>query len=140
MTSRRGPAFACAIDPAAGLAYVRMWGIVTGSEMLDAAQTLHQSPDWQPGFDAVWDCSAVRSHDVVPADVEPLVSEEVASGEGRDVLVCSPSTSDRAVTEMIAAFCRRRGKEMTVHASLDEALGALGYEALPEPLWTASAA
>jgi hypothetical protein len=111
-----------------------MWGVVTGAELLRAARSVHEDPDWQPGFDVVWDCSAVRSHDVVPADVDPLVREEVASGDGRDVLVSSLSTGDRAISEMLAAFCRRRGKAMTVHPTLAEALAVLGYDALPEPL------
>ena len=140
MTDLRTLVFSCAIDPASRLACIRMWGVVTGPEMLEAARSVHEDPAWQPGFDVVWDCSAVRSHDVVPADIEPLVREEAASGDGRDVLVCSPSTSDRAIKEMIAAFCRRRGKDVTVCTSLAEALGALGHDALPEPLGAALAA
>lgn len=123
-----------ALDPVEHLALVRMRGVVTGRAILAAAERLHADPAWEDGFDVVWDCSAVHAHDILPADVQPIVDAEVASGSGREVLVCSPSLGDRAISEMLAAMCRRRGKEMTVHTTLADALGALGRDALPPTL------
>lgn len=131
MSSRPDP-FVYVVDPDETLAYARMWGVVTGGDMLRLVQAVHRDPLWVYGFDAVWDCSAVRAHVVAPEDVEPIVREEVASGTGRDVLVRSANPDDAAISQMLAAFCRRRGKAMTVHGSLPDALAALGREALPE--------
>ena len=126
--------FAYAIDPDARLAVGRMWGEVHGADMLEMIQAVHQDAAWQRGFDAVWDCRAVTAHIVLPDEVEPLVADEAASGEGRDVLIESPALGESAFSEMLAAVVRRSGKMMTVATSLDAALMALGHETLPEAL------
>lgn len=108
-----------------------MFGVVSGPMILAAADRIHADAAWEAGFDVVWNCSAVLAHDILPADVDPIVDAEVASGNGRDVLVCSPTYGDRAISEMLAVMCRRRGKDMTVHATLAEALAALGRDAIP---------
>lgn len=120
-----------AVDPSERLALVVFEGVVSGPMILAAADHIHADPAWEDGFDVVWNCGAVLAHDILPDDVVPIVDAEVGSGGGRDVLVCSPSFGDRAISEMLAAMCRRRGKTMTVHASLGEALAALGRDALP---------
>lgn len=126
--------YAFAVDPGSRLAYARMWGEVTGADMLAAVVAVHESPEWEEGFDAVWDCSAVTAHIVTPEEVPPIVREEALAGEGRDTLIESPGIGESALSEMLAAFCRRQGKQMTVHATLAGGLAALGREALPEPL------
>lgn len=126
--------FAYAIDPDARLAYGRMWGEVHGADMLRMLAAVHRDAAWQDGFDAIWDCRAVTAHIVSPAEVEPLVAEEAESGGGRDVLVESPMLGESAFSAMLAAVVQRRGKAMTVAATLDGALEALGHGALPEAL------
>lgn len=128
-----------AIDPAEALAYGRMWGVVTGQDMLRLVAAVHGDAAWRPGFDAVWDCRAVTAHVVSPEEVQPLVAEEAASGPGRDVLIENGRADDAALSQMLAAFCRRRGKDMTVYRVLDEALAALGRDALPASLAAAGA-
>lgn len=123
-----------ALDAAERLAVVRMQGVVSGPMILAATTQVHSDPAWEDGFDVVWDCSTVYAHDILPADVTPIVDAEVGSGDGRDVLVCSPAIGDRVISEMLAAMCRRRGKAMTVHASFAEALATLGRDALPASL------
>lgn len=126
--------YAFAIDPASRLAYARMWGEVDGANMLALISAVHDDPAWQPGFDAVWDCSTVSAHIVLPDDVPPIVANEVASGDGRDVLIESPYVGESAFSNMLAAFCRRHGKDMTVYSTCTAGLSALGYDALPEAL------
>ena len=82
----------------------------------------------------MWDCSGVVAHVVAPEEVEPLVDEEVEAGEGRDALVESTSQADTAITRLLAHLVRRRGKPATVHATLAEALVALGHDRLPASL------
>ena len=119
------------VHPMERLAVVEMFGVVSGPMIVAAAARVQADPEWEAGFDVVWNCGAVLAHDILPADVEPIVAAEVASGDGRDVLVCSPAYGDRAISEMLAVMCRRRGKAMTVHGSVGEALAALGRDALP---------
>ena len=120
-----------AVDPSERLAVIEMFGVVSGPMILAAADRIHSDPKWEDGFDILWNCAAVLAHDVLPEHVGPIVDAEVESGDGRDVLVSSLTSGDRAISEMLAAMCRRRGKSMTVHASLEEALAALGRDALP---------
>lgn len=128
------PPFDYAVDPVARLAYGRMWGTVTGDEMLALITAVHDDPHWRSGFDAIWDCSRVHAHIVDIGEVAPLVDEEAASGHGRDALVESPRLAEIALAQLLAAFSRRRGKHVTVHTSVDDALAALGRDALPAPL------
>lgn len=126
-----GRPFACAVDAATGLAYARLWGEVTGADMLEAVQAVHGDPAWEDGFDAIWDCSSVTVHVVSPDEVKPLIDEEAASEPGHDVLIESPVLGESALSEMLPAFCRCRGKTMTVHSTLQDALAELAHEALP---------
>lgn len=122
------------IDPAARLAYGRMWGTVTGNDMLALLTAVHDDPRWQTGFDAIWDCSRVHAHVVDISEVAPLIDEEAGSGDGRDALVESPRLAEIALAQLLAAFSLRRGKQVTVHTSVDAALAALGRGELPVSL------
>lgn len=123
-----------AIDSLARLAYGRMWGTVTGDDMLALVTAVHDDPRWENGFDAIWDCSRVLTHVVDISEVGPLIDEEAASGDGRDALIESPRLAEVALAQLLAAFALRRGKQVTVHVSVDDALDALGRDTLPAPL------
>jgi hypothetical protein len=123
-----------AVDPAARLAYGRMWGTVTGDDMLALITAVHNDPRWENGFDAIWDCSRVHAHIVDISEVGPLIDEEAASGDGHDVLIESPRLAEIALAHLLAAFSRRRGKQVTVHMDVDDALDALGRDTLPAVL------
>ncbi len=118
------------IEPDERLGYGRMWGTVTGDDMLALITAVHADPRWEHDFDAIWDCSRVHAHIVDIDEVGPLVAE-AATSTGRDVLVESPRLTEIALAHLLAAFSRRRGKQMTVTTSVEAALVALGREALP---------
>ena len=122
------------IDPEAGVALARMHGALDGRAMLAILEAVHRDPRWQPGFDAIWDCTDVSGHAVRPSDVPPIVDEAVEGEKGRDVMVERGSVIDSAISMLIAAYCRRRGKPVTVVRTLDAALAELGRDALPEAL------
>ena len=122
------------IDPEAGLALAELEGVVTGGDMLDAAQTLHADPDWHDGFDVLWDCSRVTKHLVGPEDVGPLLIEETGTGCGHDALVENERLGDTMISEMLTGFLRRRGKPAGVFHTRAEALKAIGREELPPSL------
>ena len=52
--------FAYAVDAPSRLAYGRMWGRVTGRDMLALMAAAHEDPAWEAGFDAIWDCRPSR--------------------------------------------------------------------------------
>ncbi len=126
--------FDYAIDADAGLAYGRMWGCVSGGDMLALTTAVHGDAAWRDSFDTIWDCSRVTAHVVAADEVRPLVRDIVESGPGRDALVESPAVGESAISQMLAAFSRRSGKDMTVHASVEAALAALGRDALPSAM------
>ena len=132
-------AFEFAVDPDAGLAVARMTGTLTGPDMAEIVRSVHADADWEPSFDAVWDCSEVRAHVVEPDDVGPLV-EAVLEGDGekgsggRDVLIETASLAESMFSEMLVRRLRRRGEDAHVVQSMGRALGLLGLEALPPTL------
>ena len=128
------PPFVYDIDASAGLALVRAWGRVTGEGMRETVEAVHGDDRWRHDFDAVWDCSAVTAHVVGPSEVPEVVGAAVEGETGRDVMVESGGLVDSAISQLIAAYCRREGKAVTVEGSLDAALAALGHRALPEGL------
>ena len=102
--------------------------------MLEIARRVHAHPLWQDGFDAIWDCSRVRSHIVGPEEVPPIIQEEAESGDGRDLLIESRAAGESQLSRLLAAWCRREGKPSRVYASMAEALEALGLAELPASL------
>ena len=134
MASKAPAPYIYDIDPEAGLALARAWGRVTGEQMVEMVETVHGDPRWRHDFDAVWDCSAVDAHAVAPTEVPQIVSAAVEGETGRDVMVETGGLIDSAISQLIAAYCRRKGKDVTVERSLDAALAALGYDALPAGL------
>lgn len=132
--SASDPSFTYEIAPEAGLVLARMAGTLTGEGMLEILETVHADPRWESGFDVIWDCSAVEGHVVAPGDVHPLVIEDVRGGDGREVLVPNRSLTDEVIAQMLAVFARRKGKDVRVCSSLEEALAELDRDALPAGL------
>ncbi|MGB3545121.1 hypothetical protein [Rubrivirga sp.] len=116
-----------------------MIGTLTGPDMEHIVSTVHGDADWRASFDAIWDCSSVRSHVVQPDDVSPLVEAMVEDtaleGEGgRDVLVESESLSESMFSPMLVRLLRRSGEDAYVVQTMEEALAVLGVDALPPAL------
>ena len=134
MTRSPTSSFHYRIDADAGLALAELKGVVTGSDMLNAAKTLHADPAWQNGYDVLWDCSEVSKHIVGPEDIGPILVEETRAGSGRDALVENAHLSDTMISEMLTSFLRRRGKPAGVFRTRADALSALRRDALPASL------
>ena len=134
MTTPSSASFHYRIDPEAGLALAEFSGVVSGRDMLEGARTLHADPDWQDGYDVIWDCSQVTKHLVGPEDVGPLLIEETDAGCGHDALVENAHLGDTMISEMLTGFLRRRGKPAGVFRTRAEALSSLKRDALPASL------
>ena len=126
--------FAYAVDADARLAIARMSGILTGPDMEHIIEAVHRDVAWRPGFDAVWDCSAVEAHAVQPADLDPILDAALEAGGGRDVLVEGPGLAADLFSKLLALRIRRRGGDAVVVESLGEALATLGHPVPPPAL------
>ena len=127
-------AFAFAVSPPDRLALAVLAGEVTGDDMRRVVEAVHDDPEWEPGFDAIWDCSRVRAHVVSPEEVRPLVRAAVEGEPGRDVLVESPRLGESFFSEMLVRTVRAAGDEGYRVHTLDEALDLLGLDDLPDAL------
>ena len=131
-------AFDYAVDPGAGLAVARMTGTLTGPDMAEIVTAVHADADWEPAFDAIWDCSVVRAHVVQPDEVPPLVEAVLEAGAakgsaGRDVLIENASLARSAFSEMLVRRLRRH-QDAHVVRRMEQALAVLGLDALPPAL------
>ncbi|WP_420454687.1 hypothetical protein [Rubrivirga sp.] len=133
---RLGPesAFVYRVDPGSRLALARMTGRLSGEDMLAIVETVHEDPDWESDFDAIWDCSRVSAHIVLPTDVGPILRETIEGQTGRDVLVESRSLGESLFSKMLALTARVRGKEAHSCHTLADALAVLDRTELPPAL------
>ncbi len=125
--------FKCKIDPDAGLALAVKWGVLTGKDMVGTAHLLHGDPDWRPDFDVIWDCRGILKLVLEPADVPPMVAAHLENSTGEDVIVVRRQV-DYSVSMLYAHLARREDKAVTVCWTMEEALAALGRDALPAAL------
>lgn len=128
------PEFSYDIFPEHALAYAVMRGQLSGQDMLHVVQTVHQDARWRHHFDAVWDCSRVEAHIVLPGDITPIIDETVEGETGRDVLVESPTVAGALIAELLAVRSRVRGKRVQAANTLEEACGVLGLDTVPDAL------
>lgn len=121
------------IDPETRLALVRVGGHVTGHDIARYARDLHADADWRPTYDAIWDERGIAVLDVTPEGLEEMVSAQVDEQTGKDVVVAARETHE-TLQSLYARLVRARGRPAVVCATLDEAVGAVGLDALPAAL------
>lgn len=126
--------FSYAIDPGSALALARMRGTLTGEDMTAIVTAVHADPLWEPHFDAIWDCLAVRSHAISPREFGPLMDATVQNRGGRDVLVESRGLAESLFSKLLVFTARAKGEDAHAVHSMDDALRVLGHDALPARL------
>ena len=62
------------ITPGARVGLAVFAGHVTGDEMAQACRSLVTDPEWEPGFDEVWDLRGASEVDVDPGELKRLVA------------------------------------------------------------------
>ena len=62
------------ILPEARLALIEGAGFVTGSDIAEACLTMGRAPNWEGGFDNVWDFSAATQIDITPDELDEIVA------------------------------------------------------------------
>lgn len=129
------PEGACryAIDPAVGLALVRITGAVTGADIARCARALQADPRWTPDLAVVWDERGITSLDVTPEGLKKMVEAQTRHATGPDFIVTEREDHE-ILLRLYAWRVQARGRPAQVFASLEQALAALGLDALPAAL------
>ncbi len=126
--------FVYRVDPPSRLALTLLVGRIYGDDMLAVVRAVQGDPGWRPDFDAIWDCSRVSAHIILPEEVGPIIDQTVRGQTGRDVLVESRSLGESLFSRMLAVTSRARGKEAHSCHTLADALAVLGRAELPPAL------
>jgi hypothetical protein len=81
------------VRPDQRLGVGRLEGIVSGADVLSAAEAFFNDKDWQPGYRLVWDNRKIRKLAITPGDAARILGKarEVGKiiGEGRSAAVIS---------------------------------------------------
>jgi hypothetical protein len=90
-----------AFDAARRVVIVTALGRVTGHQIADTLQAVYNDPNWQSGYDVIWDGSGITELVMEPPDIPALVAlqRDLAprAGQGRDVII-----AHRAIDDMMA--------------------------------------
>jgi hypothetical protein len=110
------------IDRSRRLAIARVAGTVHGHEIAGMIEGLFKDPAWEPGFDVVWDGTAVTELLLEPDDIAKLVrlhSEYAAVSPRREIVFVTRGL-DRAMAQMYAVRMKAIGRSVHVCKSQAE--------------------
>lgn len=120
------------IDAAAQRGTVRMFGTVTGAEVLAACRDLFENPAWVPAYTLLWDDRAITALDVGLREMGSI-AQEARYYRTRitraAVVVQRPSV--RAVAEALIRFTGIPG--VALFTTIEEAVAWLARQAAPRP-------
>lgn len=112
------------IDPDRRLALVTVSGSVDGTVFAEATRALYMDPAWGPGFDAIWDLTAVRQIVVEWEELQGLAAMDrqhaELAGDGRDIAVVARDL-DEVVVEAYAHLSQGGPRRSLVCHSMQEA-------------------
>ena len=129
-------AFTLHIDRATRRALGVLSGSVTGHEFAEAMDALYHDPAWSPGFEVLWDFTAVRELLVDRQGVETIVAAARACrprmGVGRTAIAI-PNEMHQTIASLVVYKTRGEGRDRrifdtraTADAWLNEARAAEG--------------
>ena len=118
-----GPPFPYTIDPAARLATAQLSGSVRGPDIAATYATIYRDPAFGPGFDLLWDATAITELLLDLNDLPSFVrlhSEfgDVASS-GRDIILVT-RPMDKMMANMYATMMKKQNREVRVCTSRQE--------------------
>jgi len=107
-------AYRIEIDPEERRGVGVLYAGVTGEEFAEAMRALYEHPDWQPGFDAVWDLTDVRELVIDQPGVETIIAATLACrprmGLGRAAFVV-PHEMHHTIAALLIHRTREPGRE-----------------------------
>jgi len=104
------------IDRAARRAVATVTATVHGHELAAMMESVFRDPDWQAGFDVVWDGSGVTELLLEPDDIPKLVRVQAhyaAVRPGREIVFVTRSL-DRAMAQIYAVRMKALGHPVHV--------------------------
>ena len=122
------------VDPARRLGMAQVSGQATGADLFAANEALYSHPDWEAGFDELWDCRSIQEFVIDVGEMQALATMEIEGqeqiGSGRVVLVIT-----REVIAMMGnlyrALVQESGRPVEVTRTLDAGATWLGHDGVP---------
>ena len=129
-------AFPYTIERHRHLARVTLSGIVRGSELARTVAAVYEDPQWEHGFDTLWDGAQIAVLLLDEGDLPGFVAlqrEYVhVAGPGRDVILVTREL-DAVMARIYAAMARDEVRRTHVCASEAEAWQILNRQEPPSP-------
>jgi hypothetical protein len=123
-------AYTVEIDAAAQRGTVRMYGTVTGAEVIAACRELFEHPAWDPAYTLLWDDREISALDVGLREMGSIAQEARYYRERLTVAaVVVQRPSVRAVAETLIWFTGVRG--VALFTTIEEAEAWLARQAAP---------
>lgn len=132
--------FSCHIASEQRIGVIRLYGGVSGDELIEAVKTLYSGDDWQPGFNILWDARAIAQLVLAPEDADAFtraVGERIERiGRGRTAVVTTGF--ETYMSGLLLAIRSRKlsPREIEMFSDLAPALAWLGIDELPPALET----
>lgn len=127
-----------AIDPSHRLAYVQLIGRVNTRHLLEMTMYVLQHPDWEPGYNELWDGLRVTETQIdleeIRAALEVDKDFEDQVGNGRVAAVVGRGL-DHTIGKLYQGMARKlSARQYEVFWTMDGALEWLGLNELPPVL------
>ena len=120
--------FRVEIDPERRRALVEIDGTVTAAVVMEAMEELFGNPQWQPGYDGLWDCSGIQQLVMDPADLGALVALATSLapriGTGRGAFVLTRDL-DSMMAALVVYRSRPSDRDRRVFRTREEAVAWL---------------
>ena len=114
------------------VAIIRKVGRVDALRLRRTIEALFNDPDWQPGFDTIWDDSETTELLLEREDLMALLALQNSlahrSGTGRDVMA-STRAVDQIMGQIYAVYAKHQHRTFIVCKSMAEARQVLGLPA-----------
>lgn len=124
------------IDPSFQLALVRFTDGLDLEELFDTIRTLHEET-YEPSYNILWDAQDIQELVLGPGDLhrllDHLANRKDLSKNAREVVIVQRPL-DFNIAQLYSVLAERRGYEVEVSWSMEQALTHLGLEELPEAL------
>jgi hypothetical protein len=122
-------AFVCEVDRQQRLGVAQVTGTVDVDQLLQIIHTLLDDPDWEPGYDVLWDGRRITEFFVSEDEMAKVAAtgrgrmEQV--GGGKTAFVVEPGKVED-LTRLYASLAADPRRERRIFADVPEALDWLG--------------
>jgi hypothetical protein len=128
--------FAYAFDPERRVVRVSLNGPVRGQQIAETITALYHDPQWQYGYDIIWDGTRITELTLESDDQRGFVSQQYQlarlSGPGRDVLLMVRPI-DRMMSEIYATMAQGGPRETHICYTEADAWRILAAPRKPAP-------